>query len=168
MGRLELIGAEVLTAKMLSLPHDIRTAVEKSALKEANELVVDALRGRIATEFHDTGALSQAVKHDIRKTKDGNALIGRVGIDYNQVGTVTRNSKNKRVFKKNKNATGNNVRRPARYWHLMNLGTQGYTTETRKKPGAIKGKNIREEVITQLAPLIEKLFENAANEALRK
>ena len=168
MGRIELIGAHVLAAKMLSLPDAIREAVERSAIKEANELVADQLKATIRQEASETGALEKSIRHDIRKTKDGNALIGRIGADSNYVGTVEQNKKGKKVFKKNKNAAGKNVRRPAKYYHLMNLGTQDRQTQAGHKRGKVNALNFREKTLERLAPIIERLFEKAANDALKQ
>ena len=163
MARIELIGAHVLTAKMLSLPRDIREAVEKSAINEANELVADQLKASIRQEASETGALEKSIRHDVRKTKCGNAIIGRIGADYNYVGTVERNKKGKKIFKKNKNAAVKK-RRPAKYYHLIDLGFK----KVGKKGGEVEGKKFREATIERLAPIIERLFEKAANDALKK
>ncbi|MCL2710279.1 MAG: hypothetical protein FWE95_05310 [Planctomycetaceae bacterium] len=166
MGRLEVIGAQVLTAKMLELPRDIRLAVEKTAMKEASEILVDSLR-QASLRHVDTGALKSSFKHDIRKTKDGNAVIGKVGVDYNVVGTVERSKKGKRVFKKNKAASGK-IRRPAKYYHLLLKGTQDRTTKAGHNRGIMPECNFRDEVFARHAVFIQRLFEKAAEEALKK
>ena len=168
MGQIKLIGVQVLTAQMLSLPRDILESVEKSAIKEANELVADQLKASIRQQASETGALEKSIRHDVRKAKGGNVLIGRIGADYNHVGTVERNKKGRKVFKKNKNAAGNNVRRPAKYYHLMNLGTQPRKTKAGLNRGSVEALNFREKTIERLAPIIERLFEKAANDALKK
>ena len=160
MGKIELIGGQVLTAKMLTLPRDIRVAVEKTAMKEANEMLAGALK-QASLKHVDTGALKSSFKHDIRKCKGDNVIIGRVGVDYNVVGTVTRTKNGKKRFKKDKNATGKK-RRPAKYYHLVN---NGFTTKNGK---TIAGSGFREEVFSRYAPVIERLFERAVEEAFNK
>ena len=166
MGKIELIGAEILTAKMLTLPQDIRVAVEKTALKEANEILVDALKQGAAGHY-DTGALKSSFTHDIRKCKGDNVVMGRVGVDYNVVGTVVRNKQGNKQFKKTKNATGNK-RRPAKYFHIVNLGTKDRKTKAGHNRGNVAKSGFREDVLAKWTPLIQRLFERAAEEALKK
>ena len=141
MGKMELIGSQVLAAKMLTLPRDIRVAVEKTAMKEANELLVDALKQGAAGHYK-TGALKSSFTHDIRKCKGDNVIMGRVGVDYNVVGTATRNKTGRKVFKKNKKATRI---RPAKYFHLVNLGMKDRKTAAGKNRGGVEKSGFRED-----------------------
>ena len=108
MGQIKLIGAKVLSAKMLSLPNDISVSVEKNAIREANKWATDELKVSIRQQTHAAGVLEKSIRHDIRRAKGENMIIGRIDADYNFVGTVGQN-------KKGKNAVGSHRRRPAKY-----------------------------------------------------
>ncbi|MDR0328195.1 MAG: hypothetical protein LBI05_07875 [Planctomycetaceae bacterium] len=127
-GRVELINADLVTARLLAIPQKIREAVERTALSEANKLAVGRLRANAPSE---SGALKKSFVYDIRKYKGGNVLAGIVGADYDFVGAVIREpSKNgsKLKFTHKKKWTMRHeffgrMRRPAKYLHLVELGT---------------------------------------------
>ena len=146
MGRIELVGSDMLTARLLSIPGKIREKVEKEAIAEGNRLVSGALRTNIQNSAfkESTGALQQSIKHDIRKEKGGNLLTGRIGADNKFVKT----HKGKR-------------RRPAKYIHLVNLGFNHKRSGKR-----VEGHNFREKTMKQLEGLLERLFEKAVKEEL--
>jgi hypothetical protein len=160
MGRIEIIGSSGVIAGLLAIPQQARRALERTVLKDANELVVDALRARIAAESTETGALKKSITSDIRKYKGGNVLVGLVGAKYDYVGTVQRNKSGKKVFKKNKNAA-ENVRRPANYFHFVELGTQTRQTKDGKNRGSVTGTHVRDKVMAQLASQIETMLSDA-------
>ena len=162
MGRIELIGSDTVIANLLSIPQKARRVLERTILKDANDLVVDALRARIGDEATDTGGLKKSITSDIRKYKGGDVLVGRVGSNYDYVGTVHQYKSGKKAFKykKNKDAAGN-IRRPAKYFHLINLGTQERKTKDDKRRGSVDGTHVREKTMEQMAPLIEKMLSDA-------
>ena len=150
---IELINADIVTAHLLAIPQKIRTAVETKAIQEANKLVLGKYRENAPAA---TGALRQSLKFDTRKYRSGNIVVGFVGADNKFVGTVERNKKGKKVFKRNQNATSNR-RRPAKYLHLANLGT---------KQGA-KALRFKEKTEEQVASQVQQILANAVQEALR-
>ena len=164
MSRFELVNEGLLAAQLLGIPEKIRTAIQTKAIREANKLVVGKLRENTPVE---TGALKKSFTHDIRRWKGGNVIAGLVGADNGYVGTVERNKKGKKVFKRNKNAAGNNVRRPAKYLHLVNLGTQDRQTKAGHKRGKIKELRFREKTVEELAPQIEQIINDAVVDALK-
>jgi HK97 gp10 family phage protein len=138
----ELVGSDILTARLLAIPEKIRRQVETQAIRQGNQLVLTSLRQQVPTE---TGTLQKSLKHDIRKYKGGNLLVGRVGADYNFVKT----------YKGKK-------RRPAKYLHLVDLGFKHWRSGKQ-----IEGKHFREKTMEQLKGQIERLFEFAVAEALK-
>jgi len=154
---IELIGSHNVIAGLLAIPKQARRVIEQTALQEANKLVAGTLKENVPVE---TGALQKAITHDIRKYRGGNVLVGLVGVDYKYVGTVQRNKSGKKTFKKNKNAAGN-IRRPAKYLHLVNLGTQKRQTQDGQNRGSVTGTHFREKVTEQLAPQIERIVSEA-------
>jgi len=157
MAGIELINSNRVIAELLAIPKQARRVIEQTAMKEANKLVAGTLKENVPVE---TGALKKAITHDIRKYRGGNVLVGLVGADYDYVGSVVRNKKGKKTFKKNKNATGN-VRRPAKYLHLVNLGTQQRQTQAGQNRGSVTGTHFREKTTEQLAPQIEQILSDA-------
>ena len=138
----ELIGSDMLTAMLLRIPQNIRQKVEKEAIREGNKLVLASLREKVPVE---SGALKKALKQDIRRHKGGNMLVGRVGVDRGFI----KMHKGKR-------------RRPANYIHLVDLGFNHWRSDKR-----VEGLHFREKTMAQLKGLLERLFENAVQEALK-
>ena len=149
MAQIELVGADILTAKLLSLPNKIRQKIEKEAIREANQLLAGTLRQNIAATAVETGALEKSIKHDVRTHKGGNEIVGRVGADRDYV----------KVHKGKR-------RRPAKYIHLVNLGTKQRKTKAGHNRGKTQGMFFREKTAEQHKATIQKLFEKAVNEAL--
>jgi len=152
-GRIELINVDVVAASLLAIPAKIREAVERKALNEANKLAIGRLRTNAPAE---TGALKNSFVYDIRKYKGGAVFAGIVGADNHYVGTVQRNKKGQKTFQRNRNATSH-VRRPARYIHLVELGTRR----------GVPATHFREKTAAEIAPQVQKIFEDAIQEALR-
>jgi hypothetical protein len=113
----------------------------------------------------ETGALKKSFVYDIRKYKGGNVLAGIVGANYDYVGTVQRNKSGNKVFKRNKNATAN--RRPAKYFHLVELGTQQRQTKDGKNRGSVTATHFREKTAEEIAPQVQQILENAIERALQ-
>ena len=138
-GRVELINADIVMARLLGMPSKIRETVERKALVEANKLAIGRLRENTPTE---TGALKKSFKYDIRKWKGGNVLAGIVGADNDYVSTDGRNKKR---------------RRPAKYLHLVDLGTKN----------KVEARKFREKTAREIAPQVQQILENAVHEALK-
>jgi len=152
MTRIELINSDLVTAQLLGIPQRVRTAIEKEAVKHANTIAVSMLRQSAPVE---TGALRKSFKYDIRTYKGGSVVVGLAGVDKNYVGTVERNKKGKKVFKRNPNAAGKK-RRPAKYLHLVELGTKKGVT----------GTHFVQKTAEQLTPQFQQILTEAVEKAL--
>jgi hypothetical protein len=155
---LEIIGADSLVAQLLAIPRNLRTAIEKTAMQEAGKHVADTLRQNAPKE---TGALQKSFKHIVRNYRGNNIVVGLAGVDKKFVGTVERNKKGKKVFKKSKNAEGKR-RFPAKYLHLVDLGWQPKGDGKR-----VDGLRFREQTTQQVAGDVERILTYAVQEALR-
>jgi hypothetical protein len=153
MAGIELVGSDILAAQLLAIPQRIRTAIETTAMKEAGKLVSETLQQNISSAvLQGTGALQKSIKHDVRNYRGGELVIGRVGADNNFV----------------KNTKNGKKRRPAKYFHLVNLGTQSRTTKDGKDRGSVTGVNFKEKTEQQTADQVQKILENAVQEALNQ
>jgi len=150
---IELINADIVAAHLLQIPQKLRVAVETKAVREASQLVVGKFRENAPAE---TGALRRSLKFDVRKYRGGNIVVGLIGADKDYVGTVERNKKGKRTFKRTKTATGK-VRRPSKYLHLVNLGTNH----------GVRAQHFKERTEKQVAEQVRQILANAVQEALR-
>ena len=150
---IELINADIVAAHLLAIPQKIRVAVETKAVREASKVIVGQFRQNAPVE---TGALQKSLKFDVRKYRGGNIVVGLIGADNDFVGTVERNKKGKKVFKRNQNATANR-RRPSKYLHLVNLGTKR----------GVPALHFKEKTEEQVAGQVQQILTNAVQEALR-
>ena len=160
---IELINTDIVTAQLLGIPAKIRETIERQAIHRANVSAVGTLRQNTPVE---TGALRKSFKYDIRKYKGGDVIVGLSGADYDYVGTVQRNKSGKKVFKRNKDAPDNNRRRPAKYLHLMELGTQQRTTRSGKNRGSVTGTHFVKDTAEQLTPQFQQMLIDAVDNAL--
>ena len=158
---IDLVNSEILAAQLLAIPQKMRIAIEKKAVYEANKLIVGTLRQNAPAE---TGALAKSFRSEIRPYQNGRVIVGLSGADYDYVGSVVRNKKGKKVFKRNKDAV-NNVRRPAKYLHLVTLGTQQRKTQAGQNRGSVTGHDFVKQTQEQLTGQIEQIFTNAVQEA---
>jgi len=155
---IELINSNILTAQLLAIPKNIRVAVETKAMKEIGKIAVDALRAN--NTANETGALKYSFKSDVVKNKDADVIIGRTGVDSKLVWNVSRNKQGKKTIKQSKDKTGpkNTRRRPAKYWHFLELGTKN----------KIQPANLIEKVQQIIATRAQEIIANAVTEALNK
>ena len=152
MGRIDLINADTVSARLLAIPEKLRQAVEREALGEANKLAVGRLRENAPSE---TGALKKSLVYDIRKYKGGNVLAGIIGANNDYVGTVSRNKSGKKVFNRGDSPRMN--RRPAKYFHLVELGTKNNVPAT----------HFRKKTAEEIAPQVQQILEKAIEQALQ-
>jgi len=149
---MEIIGTEALVGQLLAIPRNLRTVIEKTVMQEAGKLVAGALQQNVPVE---TGALRKSITNVVRNYRGGNVVVGLAGVDNKFVGTVERNKKGKKVFKKNKNAEGNR-RRPSKYLHLVDLGTK-----------RMDGFHFREKTIQQTAGDVERILTYAVQKSFQ-
>jgi hypothetical protein len=116
-------------------------------------LVVGKFRENAPAE---TGALRRSLKFDVRKYRGGNIVVGLIGADNEYVGTVERNKKGKKTFKRTQTATGKK-RRPSKYLHLVELGTKH----------GVRAQRFKERTQEQVAGQVQQILANAVQEALR-
>ena len=160
---IELVNSAVLTAQLLAIPEKIRVAVERKAVDDATKLIVGTLRQNAPAE---TGALAKSFNRLIRGYQSGRVLVGLAGADYGYVGSVVRNKKGKKVFKRNNDAAAGNRRRPAKYLHLVTLGTQMRQTQAGQNRGSVIGQDFVKQTQEQLTGQIQQIFTDAVQEAL--
>lgn len=161
MARIELVNSATVQAYLLAIPREIRRKVEREALTEAGKFAVGQLKENAPSE---TGALKKSLAYDIRQYKGGNVLATLVGAKNDYVGTVQQNKKGKKVFKRNADASQQN-RRPAKYYHLVNLGTKERTTKDGKNRGSVPATNFREKTMQEIAARVQQILENAVYKA---
>jgi hypothetical protein len=155
MAGIELIGSDILAAQLLGIPQKIRTAIETTAMKEAGKLVAGTLQQNIAAAgLQGTGALQKSIKQDVRVGRGGSVVIGRVGADNNFVKTDKSGKK----------------RRPAKYYHLVNLGTKPRQVNFGKKRdrGSVTGMNFKEQTEQQTADQVQQILVKTVQEALNQ
>jgi len=165
---IELINADIVAAHLLAIPEKVRGAVEKKAVREASQLIVGKFRENSPV---DSGALRRSLKSDVRQYRGGKIIVGLIGADDDYVGSVIRNKSGKRVFKKSKTVTGSSVRRPAKYLHLVNLGTQDRNTKAGENRAYVgkhfDGMKFKEKTQEQIAGQVQQILADAVQEALR-
>lgn len=105
----EISGFDALRRRLMSLTQNMRTRGNKQAVTAAGEEFAARLREVIASEAHDTGASERAVAVKTVAYPNGTA-VAIIGIDRNHV-----------------EGDGDQRRRPANYWHLINYGTKDIT-----------------------------------------
>jgi HK97 gp10 family phage protein len=157
MTKIELIHAEVLQIQLQSIPKNIRIAVERTAMRKANRLVVEHLRQNVPVE---TGALKKSLTTDIRNCKSGNVLIGVIGADNQFTGP------GKEAGKRRRRKTGN-IRRPAKYMHLVELGTQKRQTQAGQNRGSTPAVHFRDATIAATESQVQQILQDAVEQALQ-
>jgi HK97 gp10 family phage protein len=157
---IELIGGDVLAAKLLAIPEKVRKSVEKEAIAKANKLMISEVQKNAPVE---TGALKKSIVSVVRTYRKGTVMIGIVGADKNFSGDVVIKN-NKRIFKKSKKSI-KGTRRPANYSHLVDKGTGIRVTEKGANRGSVTGVNFMQRSMDSMKDQIQTIFETAVENA---
>jgi HK97 gp10 family phage protein len=165
MSSIELQGSEILVAQLLALPDKVRTTVEREAVFEANKLLIGTIRSEAPK---DSGALQKSVSGVVRQYQNGRIVLGVVGPEYNYTGAVISKGRGKKKsFKKlKKGEKAENMRRPAKYAHLVEGGTAQRKTESGANRGSVSPNPFMAPSLEKVKAQIQKIFENAINKAV--
>lgn len=158
---IEVEHSNTLKAQMLALPEKMRKSIERRAVSVTNKEITESLKS-LAPK--DSGALQKSMKSVIRTYKSGRIAVGISGPDYDYTGYVVRKPKGKTFKKAKKGEQG--LRRPAKYAHLVNNGTQERTTKNGRKTGKVQGIQFLEKVIAANKDRFIDNVSAAVNEAL--
>jgi len=161
---IELTGGRELAMQLLLMERNLRAAVEKEAVTEANKLIQERLKKNVPGP-NSSGALQRSIAHKV-KLYDSNIAVGIVGPSNDFTGNVTR-SKGQLSFKRGER-TGkkSNFRRPANYAHLVEGGTTTRKTKAGKNRGAVAPLPFTAFTLETVQAEVQKIFEKHIKQAI--
>ncbi|MDR0608738.1 MAG: HK97 gp10 family phage protein [Planctomycetaceae bacterium] len=163
--KIELVGTEILEAKLKALPYIFRTSAINKAIEKSNKLLVSAVQQRAPVE---TGILKKSIISIIRTYRKGKFAVGVVGPDKDYGGYVIMKKDSQKSFKKaQKGASGGKgYRKPVKYAHLMEGGTGKRETKDGKNRGRVTPRPFMQPSLDSLKQQIQTIFETEVDEAL--
>jgi len=160
----ELHGGDILKTQLLALPDKVRREIDRTAITEINKIIAAQLKSAVPK---DSGALQKSIKAVRRSYKGGDLVMGIAGPEVNFTGYAGTNNKGKRTFKRGKKQDGQNgFKRPSKYIHLVEFGTQNRTTSSGASRGSVTGTHVVEYAQEQIENQVRTIFENAVRTAL--
>ena len=159
-----LIGSQTVVAQLMGLPDKIRTNIEKKAVAEANDVLVGRIRHEAPA---DSGMLRYSIDAVVRQYQGGRIVIGIIGPRNDFVGDVVVNRKTKRKSFKRKKFKGESyTRRPSKYAHLVEGGTDDRQTKDNKNRGSAPADDFMQRGIDGCRNEIIGIFEKAVKNAI--
>jgi HK97 gp10 family phage protein len=149
---ISLIGSELVVTQLLSLPGDVKAAIERKAVKKVNELLIGVIKSETPT---DSGTLKESIKATVKQYQSGRIVIGIVGPEYDYIGYV--------IKKKSKSFE---IRRPANYAHLVEGGTVKRETEAGANRGSVSANAFMERSIEKEKDQVQRIVEDAIKKAI--
>jgi HK97 gp10 family phage protein len=161
--KFELVGTELLEAKILALNSTLRSTTLKKATNKANKLLVSTVQQNAPAE---TKILKKSITSVVRTYRKGKFVVGVVGPNKDYGGYVIK-KKSGKSFRREKNIVKGTkgLRRPVRYAHLMEGGTQKRETKSGANRGSVTPRKFMQPSLDATKQQIQDIFETEVNEA---
>jgi len=151
MANVKFSGGDDLARRLLLLEENVREFVAVEAVQKVNQALVAKLKSVAPS---DTGTLVRSITAKAAIYQHGNVAVGIVGPDSGHEEYFI-NGWNKKVKKK-----------PMKYAHLVDLGTQGRKTNWGANRGAVTPQGFMDQVRIGYFDEAVSIFRNAVNEAV--
>jgi hypothetical protein len=162
--KIEVIGRELLDAKILALPYTVRNYVLKRAINKSNKLLVDTVRKRAPI---DSRILRKSITSVVRTYKKGYFVLGVVGPNKDYSGYVVMKPKGKSSRKsKPGEAEQKGIRKPVRYAHLVEGGTSLRKKKSGASTGSVTAEPFMKPSMDELKDKIREIFETEVDDAI--